>query len=91
MSHNSSVHQPDHFIDTFYDDGATTENLLDILNNLPDGTSELMCHPGHVDEAFAKESIYNFQRERELKILTDPTIKQAIESNNIELISFADL
>jgi len=88
---NSSVHQPDHFIDTFYDDGATTENLLGILNNLPDGTSELMCHPGRVDETFAKESIYNFQRERELKILTDPTIKQAIESNNIELISFADL
>jgi len=87
----SSVRQPDHFIDDFYDEGATHENMLNIINNLREGTTEIMCHPGHVDEAFAKESIYNFQRERELKILTDPTVKQAIESNNIELISFADL
>jgi predicted glycoside hydrolase/deacetylase ChbG (UPF0249 family) len=50
-----------------------------------------MCHPGYVDDAFAKESIYNFQRERELEILSDPSIKEAIEAENIELISFADL
>ena len=50
-----------------------------------------MCHPGYVDEAFANESVYNFQRERELKVLTDPTIKEAIETNGIKLITFADL
>ncbi len=75
----------------FYDEGATHAELLDILSKVEDGTSELMCHPGYVDDAFAKESVYNFQRERELKILTDPTIKQAIEANGIELITFADL
>jgi len=51
-----------------------------------------MCHPGHVDADFAgKESSYNIQRERELKILTDPAIKQAVQANGIELITFADL
>jgi predicted glycoside hydrolase/deacetylase ChbG (UPF0249 family) len=50
-----------------------------------------MCHPGYVDDAFAKESVYNFQRERELEILTDPTIKEAIEAQGIQLITFADL
>ena len=84
--------RPDHFIVTFYDEGATLENLLNILNNLPEGTSELMCHPGHVDQAFAeKESVYNFQREREVSILTDSAVKQVIEANGIELITFADL
>jgi len=87
----TSVRQPDNFIDDFYDEGATRENLLRIINNLQDGTSELMCHPGHVDGAFAKESVYNFQRERELKILTDPTIKQTITANNVKLITFSDL
>jgi len=43
------------------------------------------------DESFAKESVYNFQRERELKILTDPAIQQAIETHGIQLINFADL
>ena len=75
----------------FYDDGATHEELLDILNQVADGTTEIMCHPGYVDEAFAKESVYNFQRERELTILTDPAIQQAIQNNGIELITFSDI
>jgi predicted glycoside hydrolase/deacetylase ChbG (UPF0249 family) len=84
--------RPDNFIATFYDEGATMENLLAILNNLPEGTSELICHPGYVDQEFAeKESVYNFPRQRELEILTDPAIKKAIQANGIQLISFADL
>ena len=75
----------------FYDEGATHEVLLDILNKVQDGSYEIMCHPGYVDDAFAKESVYNFQRERELQILTDLAIKQAIEAHDIELITFADL
>ncbi len=82
---------PDRFIADFYDEGATQEHLLNIITNLGDGTSEIMCHPGHVDEAFAKESIYNFQRERELKIITDPVINEAIQKQEIQLISFAEL
>jgi chitin disaccharide deacetylase len=87
-----ALRRPDAFIGDFYDQGATLEHLLQIINNLNDGTNELMCHPGHVDQVFAeRESIYNYQRERELEILIDPSIKQAILSNGIELISFADL
>ena len=86
-----NLRRPDMFFVNFYDEAATKEDLLNIINNVSDGTSEVMCHPGYVDDAFAKESVYNFQRERELKILTDPSIKEAIESNNIQLITFADL
>ena len=75
----------------FYDEGATQEELLDILSKVQDATYEIMCHPGYVDEAFSKESVYNFQRHRELEILTDPAIRQAIDSHNIKLITFADL
>jgi predicted glycoside hydrolase/deacetylase ChbG (UPF0249 family) len=82
---------PDNFVVDFYDEGATYEALRNMIDNLPDGTSEIMCHVGYVDNAFAKESTYNFQRDRELKILTDPSIGQAIQANNIELITFADL
>lgn len=87
-----NLNRPDVFIADFYDETATLDHLLEMLHNLKDGTSELMCHPGHVDQAFAeRESPYNFQRERELDILTDPSIKQAIESNNIQLINFSEL
>lgn len=83
--------RPDTFLVDFYDEGATQEELLHLINNVDAGTTEIMCHPGYVDDAFAKESVYNFQRERELKILTDPSIKQAIQANGIELITFTDL
>lgn len=82
---------PDVFIVDFYDEEATPEQLLSILDHVGEGTSEIMCHPGYVDDAFAKESVYNFQRQRELKILTDPAIKEAIRSQGIQLITFADL
>lgn len=83
--------RPDSFVVDFYDDGATYEALLNIINNLQDGTSEIMCHAGYVDDAFANESIYNRQRERELNILTDESVKEAIQANGIELITFAEL
>jgi len=82
---------PDRFVSSFYDDGATQDEILRLINEASDGITEIMCHPGYVDEAFAKESVYNFQRERELKILTDPSIKQAIQAKGIELITFAEL
>jgi len=84
-------HRPDVFFVNFYDETATEEHLLNIINSVTEGTSEIMCHPGFVNEEFAKESIYNFQRERELKILTNPAIRNAIEAQEIKLISFADL
>jgi predicted glycoside hydrolase/deacetylase ChbG (UPF0249 family) len=83
--------RPDLFFVNFYDETATKESLLDIIHSISDGTSEIMCHPGHVDDAFTKESVYNFQRARELEILTDPAIKEAIAAQGIQLITFADL
>ncbi len=82
---------PDRFLADFYDDGATREQLLNIINRLEDGVSEVMCHPGYVDAAFALESAYHRQRERELDILTDAAIKEALERNGVRLITFAGL
>jgi predicted glycoside hydrolase/deacetylase ChbG (UPF0249 family) len=42
--------RPDTFLVDFYDEGATQEKLLNMINNLSDGTSEIMCHPGYVDD-----------------------------------------
>ena len=82
---------PDRFVVDFYDERATHEELLNIITSVPDGTTEVMCHPGYTDNAFASESVYNNQRDRELDILTDPTIKEAIQANGIQLITFAEL
>jgi hypothetical protein len=82
---------PDDFNATFYDDRATKSNLLGILQNLKEGVTEIMCHPGYAGAELISASIYNHQRESELEILTDPDVKQEIESRGIRLSSFADL
>jgi predicted glycoside hydrolase/deacetylase ChbG (UPF0249 family) len=83
--------RPDTFVVDFYDERATREELLGLINNLPEGTTEIMCHPGYTDESFANESVYNKQRDRELAILTDPSVKEAIQAHGVKLITFADL
>jgi len=83
--------RPDRFVVDFYDQRATYDELLNIIDNLPDGITEIMCHPGYTDDAFANESVYNAQRDQELQILTDPSMKEAIRVNGIQLITFAEL
>lgn len=83
--------RPDRFVVDFYNERAILEELLNMINHLPDGTTEIMCHPGYTGAAFAVESAYNNQRDRELEILTDPAVKEAIQVNGIQLITFANL
>lgn len=83
--------RPDHFIVEFYDQQATPAVLINLINQLGEGVSELMCHPGFVPDAFVNESAYNKLRQRELGILIDPAIRNAIEEQGIQLINFAQL
>jgi len=63
----------------------TEENLGLILNSLPNGSSEIMCHPGLLDENILKifPCIYNWQKE--LCALTSPKIKLLIKELGIEI------
>lgn len=72
----------------FYDEGVTAENLRALLINLPDGDTELMCHPAHNDNI---QQSYAAQREVELALLTDPALRPLLQEQGIELITFADL
>jgi predicted glycoside hydrolase/deacetylase ChbG (UPF0249 family) len=83
--------RPDAFFAGFYDELATREGLLKIIHDMPDGTYEIMCHPGYVDEILLGATSYAVQRKTELDILTDPIIKEALQARGIALISFADL
>lgn len=85
---------PQTFIASFYDEDATQANLLKIIENLTDGVSELMSHPGYADADLLdvqSGSIYARQRESELTILTAPEVRDAIQRRCIELITFRDL
>ena len=60
--------------------------LIDILQNLPPGWTELGCHPGRGRDL---NTIYSTEREQELETLCDPAIRQTIRACGIELRSWA--
>jgi hopanoid biosynthesis associated protein HpnK len=66
--------------------------LLSILNALPEGTWELVCHPGYSDaDLKAAGTRLTTSREVELSALTSQETKEALARQKIELISYADL
>ena len=83
--------KPDWFIGTFYNEQATAEQLSSIIERLPSGISEIMCHPGYADRELVETSAYNKPRERELEILTDPSLRDVLVERGVELISFEEL
>jgi predicted glycoside hydrolase/deacetylase ChbG (UPF0249 family) len=85
---NAGLRVPDEFVESFYADGASRENLRSIIENLPDGVSELMCHPGHPDDELRRVSDYVDDREREVQILCDPDVPAWLDRYGIELIGF---
>lgn len=82
---------PDHFVATFFGRQALTlDFLLHLLDTLPEGSSELMCHPGYDDPALASSS-YRAERETELTLLTHPAVRERVAALGIELVTFAAL
>jgi predicted glycoside hydrolase/deacetylase ChbG (UPF0249 family) len=63
-----------------------------IVGSLPEGTWELVCHPGYCDEELRSvRTRLRESREQELRVLTSAAASQAIEAAGVELISYADL
>ena len=86
-----AVKTTDHFVMTFYDKTVSVPYLMEILASLPQGSSELMTHPGLLDDQLRTESKYNLQREDELAVLTNSRAIQYLDQLDIKLCTFADL
>jgi hopanoid biosynthesis associated protein HpnK len=83
---------PDHFFGLTTTGRLSSKELLQVLELLPPGTSELMCHPGVCDEELEKYPT-RLKRERqiELEALTDPDVRRAAEKRGIRLICYEEL
>ncbi len=76
--------EPDHFEIGFFDRTASAETLLRILDELGEGVTELVCHPGYLDEAADRYR----GREAELAALTDPRVVARLRESDVELVTF---
>lgn len=93
----NSVSHPDHFFGSGSSGEMTISRFERIISKLPEGTSEIMCHPGYVASEIEtlKDEFGTFDlfplRDNELKALLSPRIRESIKRAGIELISYRDL
>jgi predicted glycoside hydrolase/deacetylase ChbG (UPF0249 family) len=64
--------------------------LFALIPKLPEGTTELMTHPGYADSALSEYDGYTWQREEELRVLCSKELRELLWGNGIELASFDD-
>jgi predicted glycoside hydrolase/deacetylase ChbG (UPF0249 family) len=67
----------------------TREGVEQFLKSLPEGTTELMCHPGYADEELKKTATrLKDSRRKELEILTNTGIRNLVATQGIRLIDY---
>jgi chitin disaccharide deacetylase len=76
--------------DQFYglslqNENAYLEDLKKFLQNMPNGLTELMVHPGKVDQDLLNTDSMCHKREEELVALCDPELPEILRRNNIQL------
>jgi predicted glycoside hydrolase/deacetylase ChbG (UPF0249 family) len=69
-------------------ENISAARLMEFLRDLPDGVTEMSCHPGYPDDLV---TMYGAEREIELYALCDPGVRRVMDEQGIELIAFSDL
>ena len=89
LAERAGISSTDYFCGIAQTGALTKEGIMRLLRGLPEGTTELMCHPGYVDAALRQTATrLQESRERELQILTDPDIRNIVASQGIRLIDY---
>lgn len=89
MADHAGLVTTDYFCGIAQTGVLTREGVEQLLVNLPEGTTELMCHPGYADEELRRTTTrLQESRQTELQILTDSRIRKLVASKGIRLISY---
>lgn len=82
----------DHFAGVALQGAARFQNRLEwVIDRVGGGTTELMVHPGRVDDALLAVDRYTWARERELAALLSPGVRERLLRGSVELVGFRAL
>jgi chitin disaccharide deacetylase len=85
----SGLLSPAHFYGLSQTGFLDFPGIQDVLEDLPEGASELMCHPGYLDADLVKTGTRLLaQREVEMRALTAPYARKLVADCGIQLISY---
>ncbi len=69
----------------------TTDRLLAVIEQLPDGVSEVYFHPAVTAWDEGDPATVEYERRAELEALTSDRVKQLLQTRGITCVAFADL
>jgi predicted glycoside hydrolase/deacetylase ChbG (UPF0249 family) len=81
----------DHFRGLALKGRLDLEGLLQLIETFPEGTTELMVHPGRVPAETPFSAFSSPDRERELEALLDPRFRLALDRAGVVLVSFREI
>ena len=90
LAETAGIATSDYFCGIAQTGELTMEGVKRLLQNLPEGTTEMMCHPGYMDEELEKSATrLQDSREEEVESLTHAEIRNLVASQGIRLIDYA--
>jgi predicted glycoside hydrolase/deacetylase ChbG (UPF0249 family) len=92
MAERAGIAAADYFCGIAQTGVMTRAGVEQLLEALPDGTTEFMCHPGYADEELRQsQTRLQASRQQELEILTDTEIRKLVATRGIRLINYVFL
>jgi predicted glycoside hydrolase/deacetylase ChbG (UPF0249 family) len=89
LAERAGISTADYFCGIAQTGELTREGVEQLVKSLPEGTTELMSHPGYVDSELQKTATrLQDSRQTELQILTDTGIRNLVASLGIRLIDY---
>lgn len=85
---------PDRFFGVAFAGRMTPELYHALFAALPEGTTEIMCHPATsalASEGARSPSWLDRHRPGEYRALLDPAVREALEKNGARLVTYADI
>lgn len=82
----------DHFAGFQITGNFDASGVAALIRALPEGSTEFMCHPGFcTEELRAARTRLKESREAELRALTSPDARRALEEAGVQLVSYREL
>ncbi|HWR43625.1 ChbG/HpnK family deacetylase [Sporomusa sp.] len=82
---------PDHFYGMLAGGSMEERFFLKIIDNLPDGTAEIMVHPGLDDAILNPVFAWDYHWQKELGAVTSPRVADCLKKRKIALVSFGSM
>jgi len=88
----NSLRTPDGSVGVLNTGSLDLQSFLVLIDALPEGTWEFVCHPGYNDaELDQVRTRLRQSRETELAVFTSPDARSALERRGVELINYREL